>query len=50
MISRGFAWRAVVAVALLATTGLAQAQGIKVGVVSFGRLLDGGQKLINGHI
>jgi outer membrane protein len=40
MNSRGFAWRAVLAVALLATTGLAQAQGIKVGVISFGRLLD----------
>ena len=38
----GMAWRGLAVVALLAVTGLtqAQAQGIKVGVVSFGRLLD----------
>ncbi len=40
MISRGNAWRCLVAVALMTVTGLADAQGIKVGVVSFGRLLD----------
>lgn len=38
----GIAWRGLAVVALLAVTSLAQAQaqGIKVGVVSFGRLLD----------
>jgi outer membrane protein len=40
MIARGTLWLAFAAATLLAVTGAAQAQGIKIGVVSFGRLLD----------
>jgi outer membrane protein len=40
MNSRGILQRALAAVTLLALAGAVQAQGIKVGVVSFGRLLD----------
>jgi len=40
MNSRGILRRALAAVTLLALAGAVQAQGIKVGVVSFGRLLD----------
>lgn len=40
MIARGIAWRTLAAVTLLIVTGVAHAQGIKMGVVSFGRLLD----------
>jgi outer membrane protein len=40
MNSRGILRQALAALTLLALAGAAQAQGIKVGVVSFGRLLD----------
>ena len=40
MNARGTLWRACAIAALLAVTAAAQAQGIKIGVVSFGRLLD----------
>ena len=37
---RGIGWRAATAILLLTMSFAAQAQGIKVGVVSFGKLLD----------